>query len=139
LTPFVKTTGGKGLHVVVPLAPKQGWKFVKDFTHAVAQSLVEDEPDRYTATMSKAKRKGKIFIDYLRNARTASAVCVYSTRASAGATVSMPLRWDDLKTDPREKFNIKTASEHRVRTPRDPWADFERARAPLAAAMLKRF
>lgn len=137
LNPFVKTTGGKGLHVVVPLKPKQSWKFVKDFTGAIAQSMVNDEPDRYTATMSKAKRKGKIFIDYLRNARTASAVCVYSTRASAGATVSMPLRWEDLKSDPRDKFNIETVSKHLAR--RDPWTDFEDARAPLGAAMLKQF
>ena len=137
LNSFVKTTGGKGLHVVVPLKPKQNWEFVKDFTHNVARSVVDDEPDRYTATLSKAKRKGKIFIDYLRNARSASAVCVYSTRASAGATVSMPLRWEDLKNDPREKFNIETVSKHLAR--RDPWDDFERARAPLTTAMLKQF
>ena len=139
LNPFVKTTGGKGLHVVVPLEPKQSWKFVKDFTRAIAQSVVGDEPDRYTATMSKAKRKGKIFIDYLRNAKTASAVCVYSTRARAGAPVSMPLRWEDLKSDPRGEFDIQTARQHAARLRRDSWADFERARVPLGAEMLKRF
>jgi bifunctional non-homologous end joining protein LigD len=139
LNSFVKTTGGKGLHVVVPLEPKQGWKFVKEFTHAVAQSVVGDEPDRYTATLSKAKRKGKIFIDYLRNAKTASAVCVYSTRARAGAPVSMPLRREDLKTDPRGEFDIQTAPKHAARLRRDSWADFERARVPLDADMLKRF
>src|SRR5439155_2347673 len=78
---FLKTTGGKGLHIVVPITPKQDWNFVKDFCKAVAEGVVRSAPDQYTATMSKAKRKGKIFIDYLRNARTASAVCAYSTRA----------------------------------------------------------
>jgi bifunctional non-homologous end joining protein LigD len=101
--------------------------------------VVGDEPDRYTATLSKAKRKGKIFIDYLRNAKTASAVCVYSTRARAGAPVSMPLRWEDLKTDPRGEFDIQTAPKHAARLRRDSWADFERARVPLDADMLKRF
>jgi len=139
LNPFVKTTGGKGIHLVVPLRPKQDWTFVKAFARAVAQSAAGDAPDHYTATMSKTRRKGKIFIDYLRNARTASAVCVYSSRARAGAPVSMPLRWDDLKTDPREMFNIENAPGRAARRRRDPWADFERARTPLEAAMLKRF
>ena len=94
LTAFVKTTGGKGLHVVTPITPKQDWDFVKEFSKAVAQSLVKAAPDQYTATMSKSKRAGKIFIDYLRNARTASAVCAYSPRARPGAPVSMPVSWE---------------------------------------------
>jgi len=139
LTAFVKTTGGKGLHLVVPLAPKRDWEFVKDFARAVAQSAARDAPKRYTATPAKAKREGKIFIDYLRNAKTASAVCAYSPRARAGAPVSMPLRWEDLKTDPRGKFSIETAPERVARSRRDPWADFEPARVALEPGMLKQF
>src|SRR4029453_16206750 len=74
---FVKTTGGKGLHVVVPIEPKQNWDQVKAFAKAFAESAAHDSPDLYVATMSKSRRAGKIFIDYLRNARTATAVCVY--------------------------------------------------------------
>ena len=136
LKPFLKTTGGKGLHVVVPLTPKQDWAFVKEFTKAVAQSLVREKPDRYIATMSKAKRKGKIFIDYLRNAKTATAVCAYSTRARPGAPVSLPLRWDELKEDPRGDFTIETVPKRLARLRNDPWKDYEHSRKPLTANML---
>ena len=138
LKPFLKTTGGKGLHVVVPITPKQDWAFVKEFTKAVAQSLVREKPDRYIATMSKAKRKGKIFIDYLRNAKTATAVCAYSTRARPGAPVSLPLRWDELKKDPRGDFTIETVPKRLARLRNDPWNGYERARKPLTANMLKK-
>ena len=92
---FVKTTGGKGLHVVVPITPMQDWESTKAFAKKVAEELTAEAPELYLATMSKAKRKGKIFIDYLRNARTATAISAYSTRAYAGAPVSVPLRWDE--------------------------------------------
>ena len=135
---FVKTTGGKGLHVVVPIAPKQSWDFVKDFSRAVAESLAREAPERYVATMSKAKRHGKIFIDYLRNSRTATAVSAYSTRARPGATVSMPLRWPELKNDLRGRFNIRNAPERLRRLRADPWRDYEAARRPLTAKLLRR-
>jgi bifunctional non-homologous end joining protein LigD len=136
---FVKTTGGKGLHIVVPIVPRQDWDVVKAFTRKVAESFAEGAPERYVATMSKAKRKGKIFIDYLRNARTATAVCAYSTRARASAPVSVPLSWDELATDVREDhFTIRNVPQRLARLRRDPWKDYERVRAPLKESMLKK-
>jgi len=136
---FVKTTGGKGLHVVVPIAPKQDWDFAKEFSKSVAHSMVRGAPDRYTATMSKSKRKGKIFIDYLRNTRTATAVCAYSSRARAGAPVSVPLRWEELAEDVRSQFTIRNVPERLARLRQDPWQDYEATRATLTRAMLQKF
>ena len=99
LASFVKTSGGKGLHVVVPLKPAAGWEAVKSFTRDMALAMASDSPDRYVATITKSKRHGKILIDYLRNGRGATAVAPYSTRARAGAPVSMPLFWDELRAD----------------------------------------
>jgi bifunctional non-homologous end joining protein LigD len=135
---FVKTTGGKGLHVVVPVAPKQDWNFAKEFCKSVAQSIVRENPGRYTATMSKSKRKEKIFIDYLRNARAASAVSAYSTRARSGAPVSVPLRWEELREDIRSNFTIKNVPLRLARLRKDPWDDYESARATITRNMLKR-
>ncbi len=96
LESFVKTTGGKGLHVCVPLAPERGWQELEEFTRAVALRLARDEPKTFTANMAKAQRKGKVFVDYLRNVRGANAVGAFSTRARAGAPVSVPVDWDEL-------------------------------------------
>ena len=129
---FVKTTGGKGLHVVVPITPKEDWESVKAFAKKVAEDLNTEAPELYIATMSKAKRKGKIFIDYLRNARTATAISAYSTRSHAGAPVSVPLRWDELAMDVRgEHFNIHNVPERLARLRTDPWEGYERARRPI--------
>jgi bifunctional non-homologous end joining protein LigD len=137
LVPFVKTTGGKGLHVVVPIVPEQGWDHVKSFAKKIAEHMAAQAPQRYIATMSKAKRAGKIFIDYLRNARTATAVCAYSSRARAGAPVSVPLRWEELATDVRgDYFTIRNAPQRLRRLSRDPWNGYEEARAPLREALL---
>ncbi len=97
LVSFVKTTGGKGLHIVVPIEPQRPWSEVKEFSKAMAQALVVADPSRYTLSMSKAARPGKIFIDYLRNERGATAVVAYSPRARAGAPVSLPLDWKELR------------------------------------------
>jgi bifunctional non-homologous end joining protein LigD len=137
LAAFLKTTGGKGLHIVVPIVPKHDWSFIKEFTKAVAQSVVRENPDRFIATMSKAKRKGKIFIDYLRNAKTATAVCAYSTRARSGASVSTPLRWEELKDDVRAEFTIRSVPKRLARLRKDPWDGFEAARASITNKMLK--
>jgi bifunctional non-homologous end joining protein LigD len=96
LESFVKTTGGKGLHVCVPLVPERGWEELEEFTRAVAQRLARDEPATFTANLAKAQRKGKVYVDYLRNVRGANAVGVYSTRAKEGAPVSVPVDWDEL-------------------------------------------
>ena len=138
LKAFVKTTGGKGLHIVVPIAPKQDWEFAKDFSKSIAERMVQMMPDRYIATMSKARRAGKIFIDYLRNARTASAVCAYSPRARSGAPVSMPVHWRELTEDVRAKFTLRNVAEHLARRAQDPWADYDQARVSLSKAMLRR-
>ena len=96
LESFVKTTGGKGLHVCVPLQPEHGWEELEAFTRAVALRLARDEPQTFTANMAKAHRKGKVYVDYLRNVRGANAVGVYSTRAREGAPVSVPVEWNEL-------------------------------------------
>ena len=96
LNAFVKTSGGKGLHVVAPVKPKAAWPEVKAFTKAIADAMAADSPDRYVATITKSKRAGKILIDYLRNQRGTTAVAPYSTRARPGAAVSMPLEWGEL-------------------------------------------
>ena len=100
LVSFLKTSGGKGLHVTVPVVPDLDWDGAKTFTKLVAQQMAADEPRRYIATMSKARRKGRIFIDYLRNGRGATAVAPYSTRARDGAPVAMPIDWSELKALP---------------------------------------
>ncbi len=93
---LVKTSGGKGYHVLVPLKPSADWDAVKDFAHDFARALEQAAPDRYTATLSKKARTGKIFIDYLRNGRGSTTVAPYSSRARKGATISMPVTWAEL-------------------------------------------
>src|SRR5258706_9467214 len=138
LTGFIKTTGGKGLHVVVPIAPSLDSDRAKAFSKALAERMAADAPKLYVATMSKAKRVGKIFIDYLRNGRSATAICAYSTRARPGAPVALPLRWDELKNDLREDhFNIRNVPARLRRMRNDPWDDFDSARRPVSAPMLK--
>src|SRR5439155_6987718 len=96
---FLKTTGGKGLHVVLPITPKLGWPEVKDFSRHIAEFLVRAEPKLFTAKVAKVRREGKVFVDYLRNSETASAVAAFSARARPGAGVSTPLAWDELAED----------------------------------------
>ena len=98
LTSFAMLSGGKGVHVVVPLSPGHSWEVHKDFSKRFAEAMALAEPDRFVATMSKAKRKGRIFIDWLRNQRGATAVMPYSVRARPGAAVAVPIHWDELET-----------------------------------------
>lgn len=131
LVPFVKTSGGKGLHVVAPLRPDAGWDAVKAFSKAIAERLARDEPDRYVATITRAKRTGKIFIDYLRNQRGMTAVAPYSPRARPEAPVSMPLAWEELSpaVGPRH-FTIGNARARMDALKEDPWGSFwKKARA----------
>ena len=132
LATFLKSTGGKGLHVVAPLRPRADWKEVSAFAQALALDIVRKEPKAYTAEASKARRKGKVFVDYLRNHRGASAVVPYSTRAKAGAPIAVPLAWDELGQRPiADSWTIQNAAE-RLKRP-DPWADFDAKRQPLTA------
>ncbi|ASS59359.1 non-homologous end-joining DNA ligase (plasmid) [Rhizobium leguminosarum] len=132
LAAFVKTSGGKGLHVVTPLSPKAGWAEVKDFAHSLAESMSADAPEKYLATATKAKRGGHIYIDYLRNGRGNTAVAAYSTRARPGAPVSMPLDWPDLdEVSGPAAFTLGNVP-HRLETrPKDPWGNFFDAAVPL--------
>lgn len=132
LTGFVKTSGGKGLHVVAPLKPKAQWPEVKAAMKALADGMSADSPDDYVSTISKAKRKGKILIDYLRNGRGATAVAPYSTRARAGAPVSMPLSFDELSPEilPNH-FTVENVPARLAGTDADPWEDFREAEAVL--------
>jgi bifunctional non-homologous end joining protein LigD len=104
----LKTTGGKGLHLVVPIKATTPWDEAKQFCKAIADDMARAEPERYLANISKAKRKNKILIDYLRNARGATAVCVYSTRARAGAKVAAPIAWEELSSELRpDQFDVR--------------------------------
>jgi bifunctional non-homologous end joining protein LigD len=139
LESFVKTTGGKGLHVAVPLAPKHDWDEVKEFSRRVAEAMVADAPGRFTARMAKKERTGLIFIDYLRNSPGATAVAAYSVRARKGAPVSTPLQWDEVggRLKPTTFHAGNVARRLRgLRT--DPWKTFRRTSQTLTAAMKKK-
>jgi bifunctional non-homologous end joining protein LigD len=126
LDSFVKTTGGKGLHVFAPLKPHADWAAVKDFAHALAVAMAKDSPRRYLATASKSARRGRIFVDYLRNGRGATAVVAYSARARPGAAVSTPLGWDELGPEMRpDRFSVLYLL-HRLTRIDDPWKDMRR-------------
>jgi bifunctional non-homologous end joining protein LigD len=138
LASFVKTTGGKGLHVVVPIEPKRRWSEVKEFSKAMAQALVTAEPSRYTLSMSKAARPGKIFVDYLRNERGATAVVAYSPRARAGAPVSFPLDWKELrKTRAANAVTVSNALARLKKRSRDPWSDLPKTHQRITDAALR--
>ncbi len=140
LTGFLKTTGGKGLHVVLPIRATLGWEDAKAFTKSVADFLVRTFPDRFTATLSKAQRKGKIFIDFLRNAEGATAIAPYAVRSRKNAPVAMPIAWEELERDLRfDHFNVRNARERLATQKRDPWRDFLDTRQTITAAMRKRF
>jgi bifunctional non-homologous end joining protein LigD len=135
---FLKTTGGKGLHVVAPIRPQLEWDAVKAFTAGIAQMLVKARPDLFTAKVAKARRPNKIFADYLRNSETASAVAAYSPRARTNAGVSVPLSWDELdpKDDVRTRFDVQSVPK-RLASLKDPWADYWRTRQAVTAKMKK--
>jgi bifunctional non-homologous end joining protein LigD len=121
LQSFVKTTGGKGLHVVAPIRPKFDWERIKAFTHAFTLQMEQDNSKLYISKMTKAARTNKIFVDYLRNEWEATAVAPYSSRARLGMAVALPLEWAELKSSKRPKFVIAQFGEWSDRLRKDPW------------------
>jgi bifunctional non-homologous end joining protein LigD len=135
LESFVKTTGGKGLHVVLPIEPRGGWEEAKDFTRSVAEAMAKDSPRRYVATMSKSARHGRVFVDYFRNGRGATAVGAYSTRAFPHATVSTPLSWDELSEQLRsDHFRTDNLVQRLDVLRQDPWREMFDVKQRLPAA-----
>ncbi len=139
LAAFVKTSGGKGLHVVSPLKPKADWPAVKAFTKGLADAMAADDPERFVSTITKSKRRGKILIDYLRNQRGATAVAAYSTRARSGAAVSAPLSWDELEPGVGPAyFTVDNMPTRLAALRADPWDGFRAAASPLEGGRIRR-
>jgi bifunctional non-homologous end joining protein LigD len=132
LESFCRTTGGKGLHLVVPLEPVANWDVVKPFCRAFAETLSQQQPERFLSTVKKADRKGRILIDWLRNALGATAVCSFSPRAREGATVATPVAWEELthRLDPGS-LTLRTVPDRLARQRGDPWKGFEAMRQRL--------
>jgi len=136
LESWLKTSGGKGLHVVVPLMPKHDWDTTKDFAKAVVEHLARVIPDRFVAKSGPKNRVGKIFVDYLRNSHGATTAAAFSARARPGLGVSMPIAWDDLKALKRsDQWTVRTAREHLSFQTADPWTDYWAKKQTLTAAM----
>lgn len=122
LASFVKTTGGNGLHVVLPLAPVHDWSACLAFARALAQALAADDPATFTTTLAKAGRSDRIYVDYLRNNRTNTSVAAYSTRANGRGTVSVPLAWDELRSlRAPDRFDVRNLERRLARLAGDPW------------------
>ena len=134
LVSFLKTTGGKGLHIVAPIARRYSWPEVKTFAKRIGEAMTARSPERYLTRISIAERRGKIFIDYLRNDPTSTAVGPYSTRAREGAPVATPLAWDELtpKLDPKA-FDINSVPKRLAKLKSDPWEGIAKLAQKLPA------
>jgi bifunctional non-homologous end joining protein LigD len=137
LESFVKSTGGKGLHIVAPIKPEHGWAEIKGFAHSFVRMMEAAKPKLYLTKMSKAARKNRIYLDYLRNERGATAVAAYSPRARKGARVAMPFSWDELKKAARPEFAVANFESWKARLKRDPWAKMETLRQSLTAQAVR--
>ena len=135
LASFALLTGGKGVHVVAPIVRRHPWPTVKRFAQALAERFAAQEPQRYVATMRKARRKGRIFIDYFRNDRTASAIAPYSPRAREGAPVAWPVTWAELAKAPAADTVSLATAMRRLAEP-DPWDGYHKTKQRLTAAAL---
>jgi bifunctional non-homologous end joining protein LigD len=139
LESFLKSTGGKGLHVVVPIVPEYDWAAIKEFAHAFVLQMEKEQPGLYLTKMSKAARKDRIFLDYLRNERGATAVAAFSPRARPGAPVSLPLNWSELKLADRPVAQVADFEEWRGRLRRDPWKQLLESSQRITSEMLALF
>jgi bifunctional non-homologous end joining protein LigD len=139
LVSFCKTSGGKGLHVVVPLAKQAGWDEVKGFSQAIAQHMATALPKHFSAKMGAQNRHGKVFVDYLRNNRGSSTVAAFSLRARPGMGSSAPIGWDELDhITSGDQWNLGNLHERLDNLKADPWSDYARSRQRITAAMKKR-
>jgi bifunctional non-homologous end joining protein LigD len=138
LDSYVKTTGGRGLHVVVPLVPRADWSQCLEFSRALSERFEAAQPDLYTTAFGKAGRARKILIDYLRNNRTNTSIAAYSTRARAGAPVSVPLTWDELRASLKpESFTMLTIPRRLARLQGDPWRNYWKCRQKLTVQLIR--
>ena len=137
LESFLKNTGGKGLHVVVPIVAEYDWSVIKQFAHAFVLQMEREQPALYLTKMSKAARKDRIFLDYLRNDRGATAVAAFSPRARAGAPVSLPLHWSDLKLSERPIVHVENFADWKPRLSRDPWKNLFKVQQRITAKTLE--
>ena len=136
LESWVKTTGGRGLHVVVPIKPERDWSECLAFARYVSEAIARTDTELYTTAFAKAGRERKLLIDYLRNNRTNTAICAFSPRARPGAPVSMPVGWRDLAVGP-ERWTLLTVPARLRRQKLDPWAGYWKARQRLSATSIK--
>jgi bifunctional non-homologous end joining protein LigD len=135
LPAFLKTSGGKGLHVVVPLRRRYDWDAVKGFSQAVVQHLADTIPDRFVAKSGPRNRVGKVFVDYLRNGFGATTACAWSARSRPGLGVSVPVAWDELPgLESASQWTVRNIAR-RLPAGNTPWADYEKSRTALGAAM----
>jgi bifunctional non-homologous end joining protein LigD len=138
LDAFVKTTGGAGLHVVVPIVPSVSWDTCLRFSRDLAEAIVRANPERYTTSFPKAGRERKLLVDYLRNNRTNTSVAAFSTRARPMATVSMPIAWDALSARLRaDRFTVETVPGRLAREKHDPWEGYWESRQKISAKAMK--
>ena len=121
LESFLKTTGGNGLHVVAPIRAEHAWPTVKEFAHNLVLAMEKDNPRLFITRMTKAARKGKIYLDYLRNERGATSIAAFSPRARAGAPVALPMSWSELKMKQRPQFRVTDFPKWKKRLANDPW------------------
>jgi bifunctional non-homologous end joining protein LigD len=140
LASYLRTSGGKGLHVVVPLARRNTWEELKQFAKSIADTMTREAPGRYLATLSKAKRRGKVFVDYLRNQRGATAIASYSSRRKPGAPVAVPISWDELSTRTKpDMYNIVNLPKRLDKLSADPWEGFFSTRQSITRKMMAAF
>jgi bifunctional non-homologous end joining protein LigD len=138
LKSFVKTTGGKGLHVVLPIRAEHAWPVVKEFAHAFVLEMEKQSPDLYVTKMTKAIRKGRIFLDYLRNDRGSTAVAPFSPRGRPGASVALPLHWKELNSKTRPVASVADLQTWKKRLKDDPWSEMTAIKQRLGARILRK-